>query len=230
MTKEEINLQIKDSSDQQLDSKFIAAAVYINEDGELYHAGIAIGSDAGKRLIHLNDTILDEELNRYQYFILKNFEHIPKDEAEAFYVHAKDAVNSSSIVMGYYYDGTYFREGRFIIPGNEPYTRMSCVGFCLSILRGWNIDDDYIEFGDWNAANSLSAEAEANELESLKALYPNLTEADLKTNIRRIKPSEYLAGAFIKTTPIRKAHLAPIVPILKEIAIERRPPAQQAVG
>jgi hypothetical protein len=75
-------------------------------------------------------------------------------------------------------------------------------------------------YEDWTADNSLSDSAIAAELAELKQIYPELDENDFSNNIRRIKPSEFLAAAYLDTTPVRKILTDPIAVVLKEIALE----------
>lgn len=89
---------------------------------------------------------------------------------------------------------------------------MTCVGFCLGVLKGWFEGEDYIAYQDWKASSTLSAKKIEEDLKELKSLYPHFTDDELLLNIRRIKPSEYLASAFISKYPVRKSDTDAIIP------------------
>ena len=135
-------------------------------------------------------------------------------------MHCIEAIKSSTPEYGKFYNGTYFKDGKIINPDEEAPFRMSCVGFCLGVLNGWNTEDTFIAHEDWTADNSLTEAELRYEQSNLKRLYSYLSEYEPLTDIRRIKPSEYLAGAYLRTTPVSKASVAPIAAILENIALQ----------
>ena len=223
LSKHLIKKHLLPSNPDSLPEKFVSAIVKIDRSGAIYHAGIAVGSDEGRHMFHFNSvrltkTALEHCSNYYQ----REFETIPPYLSEAFYVHCTEAIKSSVPEYGKFYNGTYFKDGRAINPDEEAPFRMSCVGFCLGILNGWDWDTDdvFIAHEDWTADNSLTEAELRYEQDGLNRLYAYLSEEELMVDIRRIKPSEYLASAYLKPIPISKASIEPIATILESIALK----------
>ena len=203
--------------------KFVAATVKIDKSGTIRHAGIAVGSEEGRHIFHFNAVkLVKRELEFCDNYYQREFETIPPYLAEAFYVHCTEAMKSSAPEYGKFYNGTYFKDGKIINPDEQAPFRMSCVGFCLGVLNGWDwdTDDNFIAHGDWTADNSLTEAELRYEQEGLNRFYDYLSEEELLVDIRRIKPSEYLASAYLAPAPISKVSVEPIATILESIALK----------
>jgi hypothetical protein len=222
LSKSKLKSQLKASEPDLLPDKFVAAAVQIGANGKIHHAAIAIGSEYGKHIFGYNSVRIEQADMEYsRMYYQKSFENIPPHLAEAFYVHCSAAAKISAPKYGYFYNGTYFKDGKLInIDECSPY-RMTCVGFCLAILQGWHTEDGaFINYEDWNEDNSMSEIEAIVELKNLKELYNYLDENELRSGMRRIKPSEYLSSAFLEELPMQKALIEPIAKSLAEIATE----------
>lgn len=224
ISKKNIKKQLSASDVETLPEAFVAAAAQISAKGTFTHAGIAVGSDAGKHLFHFNSKSTRKvELEYCRMYYQLEFQTIPPYLAEAFFVHCSEALDSASPEYGYFYNGTYFKEGKLINPNEGSPYRMTCVGFCLGLLNGWNVIVDaeaFIAHEDWDSSNSLTDIEKTVELKELKALYPYLEEEELSKDIKRIKPSQYLASAYVNEFPVRKTSVDPIASVLEEIATE----------
>lgn len=209
------------SKPDSLPEKFVSAIVKIDKSGTIHHAGIAVGSEEGRHMFHFDSVRLKKrELEYCDNYYQREFETIPPYLSDAFYVHCMDAMNSSAPEYGKFYNGTYFKDGKVINPDEEAPFRMSCVGFCLGVLNGWDTTDNFIAHEDWTADNSLTEIELRCEQDELKRFYDYLSEEELLVDIRRIKPSEYLATAYVTPTPISKASVEPIATILESIALK----------
>jgi hypothetical protein len=222
---ESYNLDISVGDDLPL--TFIAASVEVNENGYLYHAGIAIGCEHGKHLFHYDGSNLRFDLLEFPWHLQHTIDLVPEYLAEAFYVHCYEATLETAPEYGFFYEGTYFKDGKAVLKNEANPYRMSCVGFCLALLKGWDKElTDYMEYKDWKADNTLKKEDIDAEMEELKYFYPKLTEEELLQEVRRIKPSEYLAASYFKTYPVRKAQTDTLAVGLKEVALKFRPPIE----
>jgi hypothetical protein len=208
------------SKPESLPEKFVSAIVKIDRSGTIFHAGIAVGSEEGRHMFHFTSKHLKKiDLEYCVNYYQREFETIPSYLSDAFYVHCMEAMESSTPEYGKFYNGTYFKDGKIINPDEEAPFRMSCVGFCLGVLNGWDTESTFIIHEDWTADNSLTEGELRYEQESLKHLYSYLSDEDLLIDIRRIKPSEYLASAYLTTTPVTKESVEPIANILESIAL-----------
>jgi len=222
LSKSKIKSRLKASEPDSLPDKFVAAAVQIGANGSIQHAAIAVGSEYGKHIFEYDSAIVNKlDIENSSMYYQKDFETVPSYLSEAFYVHCSEAVKNCAPEYGYFYNGTYFKDGKLINPDEcSPY-RMTCVGFCLGILQGWHTEDGtFLDYEDWNAANSMSDAEAAAELNKLKEIYHYLDEEELKSGMRRIRPAEYLSSAFIDKMPVQKALIDPIAKSLNEVAIE----------
>lgn len=221
LSKHLIKKQLLPSKPDSLPEKFVSAIVKIDRSGTIYHAGIAVGSEEGRHMFHFNSVrLIKTELEYINNYYQREFETIPPYLSDAFYVHCMEAINSSAPEYGKFYNGTYFKDGRVINPDEEAPFRMSCVGFCLGVLNGWDTAENFITHEDWTANDSLTEGELRYEQDCLKDLYSYLSDEELLVNIRRIKPSEYLASAYLAPTPISRVSVEPIAAILESIALK----------
>lgn len=222
LSKIKLKNQLEASRPDSLPDKFVAAAVQVSANGTMHHAAIAVGSEYGKHLFGYNSArieVADMENSRMYY--QKDFPNVPPHLADAFYVHCKAAATNSAPKYGYFYNGSYFRDGKLINKDDcEPY-RMTCVGFCLAILQGWHTgSEEFINYEEWDESNSLTEIQAIVELKQLKEQYSYLDDEELKSGMRRIKPAEYLSTAYITELPIKKEEVEPIAKVLVEVALE----------
>jgi hypothetical protein len=221
LSKRLIKKQLLQSKPDSLPEKFVSAIVKIDRSGTIRHAGIAVGSEEGRHIFHFDSIkLVKKELEYIDNYYQREFETIPPYLSDAFYVHCMEAISSSAPDYGKFYNGTYFKDGKVINPDEEAPFRMSCVGFCLGILNGWDTEDNFIAHEDWTADNSLTELELRCEQNGLKLFYNYLSEEELLVDIRRIKPSEYLASAYLTPTPISKVSVEPIAAILESIALK----------
>ncbi len=185
----------------------VGAAIFPDDNGYPFHAAIFVVKGEEKSVFHFDAVnLLESKLGECRGFLFKEFSSILPKEAGAFLVCCREAINNSAPGYNYYYNGGYFtRDGQFVGIDGEPSYHMTCVGFCLGVLKGWFEGEDYIAYEDWQASNTLSADKIAEELAKLKYIYGGFSDEELAENIRRIKPIEYLASAFFNNHPIHKS-------------------------
>jgi hypothetical protein len=112
--------------------------------------------------------------------------------------------------FGYFYEGALYNEaGEFLSPSTLP-EYMTCVGFCLNVIKGFLSDQDYFNYGEWDVKTLDETYAE-KFLEKVKLDHPSINIDDFKANLRRILPIEYLSGAFSDNLPVSKGFIDSIV-------------------
>jgi len=79
---------------------------------------------------------------------------------------------------------------------------MTCVGFCLNVLKGF-LEEDYINYQDWDESSHTSS---PDYLIKYAKRY-NLNIDDISKSHRRITPLELLTSAFFTNTPILKSSI-----------------------
>ena len=212
MTKGKILSELTPSTDSSFNTDRVAASVFTDDSGRAVHAALYVGRDDERSIFHFDaETLREDKFEKCRPFLSKEFTSIPPFEAGAFLVHCREAITNPAPGYNFFYDGSYFKDGKFVGINGEPSYHMTCVGFCLGLLKGWFEGDEYIQYRDWNANTTLGQETINKELARLKFLYPKFTDDELMENIRRIKPTEYLASAYIEIMPIRKETISAIV-------------------
>jgi hypothetical protein len=80
---------------------------------------------------------------------------------------------------------------------------MTSVGFCLNVLNGFNLGDQYISFDEWDIG-TVEQRYIDRIIERFKQDIPEISVDLLIENIRRISPTKYLASAYIDKIPVKR--------------------------
>jgi len=217
-----IRKQLRACEPSLLPEKFVAAAVQLGANGRIHHSAIAVGSEYGKHIFGFNSARIETTSMEYsRMYYQKSFDNVPPHLSEAFYVHCNEAAKNCAPEYGYFYNGTYFKDGKLINAEECGPYRMTCVGFCLAILQGWHTDNgEFIIYEDWNENNSMLEIEAIVEIKKLKEDFPYMEEDELRDGMRRIRPAEYLSCAFVDEIPVTKALIEPIAKAVNEVAAE----------
>lgn len=215
----------------ELPEKLIAAAVSVNDAGIATHAGIIIRCDGETNLCHFTgQEIRLEPLpnnNSDSWYFHKDFIIVEHRFARSFLNHCQKIVSENTFTQpkwNFYYSGAYYVDGVRYQNVGEP-NIITCVGFCIAVITGFIEEDEYIGYLDWTI-DSLPSIAYANNLiAQIQKIYPYLTVDDISANLRRIKPDEYLASAYIKDLPVRKKETDKVLKILQPAITQKRIPA-----
>ena len=78
--------------------------------------------------------------------------------------------------------------------------RMSCVGFCLNVLKGF-LEEDYLSYSDWNA------EEDDKEYLINFCKEHDLEIESIQPHYRRITPIECLSSCFFTELPISRTDI-----------------------
>jgi hypothetical protein len=187
---------------------FVAAAVKINDEKTASHAGLIVKCDEGVFLCHFDgENILIEEPSEDWYFY-KIFEFIDKRLSSALLAQCKNIKETSNPLYGCYYEGSFYNNDGIYFSSVSKKEFMTCVGFCLNVLKGFLCEDDeeFFKYSDWTKADLPNWYLE-QFAQKLKLYHPKANIESLKENIRRIKPSEYLASSYLDSYPIERKQI-----------------------
>jgi len=182
-------------SDKQSD--FVAIGNLINNEQVSFHSAFIIKYDSKLFVFHYTGREIDFNIVEDDYFH-RITETIVPDEVPAFIAQCKNIQKNAKPKYGYFYSGeSYLQNGNHI--GNKYLgERMTCVGFCLNVLKGF-LEEDYLQYSDW-----LSESHEVTDYLNDYCTRHNLNPEELKHSHRRITPRECLVSALFNDLPIRK--------------------------
>jgi hypothetical protein len=140
---------------------------------------------------------------------------VHQDEVAAFIAWCQQIQKRANPIYGYFYSGeNYDKDGNHF--GNRDLgERMTCVGFCLNVLKGF-LEDDYLEYSDWDE----STHADLEYLEKYCKKH-NIDITKVKASHRRIAPIEFFTSGFFINLPIRKVQIDGKIKEVSEV-IERK--------
>ena len=70
---------------------------------------------------------------------------IHPDEVPAFIVYCQQIKQKAKPIYGFFYSGEFYdKEGNYLM-NKDLGERMTCVGFCLNVLKGF-LEEDYIDY------------------------------------------------------------------------------------
>jgi hypothetical protein len=204
------------------DKDFVSIAVLINDIGECQHSGFIIKLGDDFHLFHYTGELIDIEYNidNSQWYFFKTLDIIGEDEVLTFLHHCEEVKdNSPTPAYGFVYDGSYFVDGQYFTEtGIQQFT--TCVGFCLTIIKGFmHNHDEYLKLDDWDFGSTQTEEFRnkylykffERNLVILEQKYPDRIE-EIKLNyIKRITPSELTSSAFFDKLPIQKSEIDSII-------------------
>ena len=204
------------------DKDFVSIAVLINDKGECQHSGFIIKLDDELHLFHFDSKYIKIEynINNSEWYFLKPLDIIGEQEVLTFLHHCEEIKdNNPSANYGFVFDGSYFVDGLYFNEtGVKQFT--TCVGFCLTILKGFiHNHEEYLKLDDWDFESTQTEEFRNNylfkyfekNLKELEENYPDRIE-EIKSNyIKRITPSELTSSAFFDKLPIQKSEIDSII-------------------
>ena len=212
ITLTEIENSIIGCDETAFPENMIGAAVLVKEDGA-QHAAIFIRYKGDSHLFHFDGaSVIMEEVSGLEPYYQKHLEFLEPILLPAFFTQCELILENAKPKFGYFYEGAlYNANGDFISPNDSP-EYMTCVGFCLNVLKGFLSDQDFFRFEDWDE-KTLTGKMELVEqfLIKVKEYHPLIKMEDFKPNLRRILPIEYISGAFSDTLPVHKTFTDSIV-------------------
>lgn len=218
ISKQEIEKQLVETKLEKFDEDFVAGAVVL-KDGIANHGGLIISYAKKSYFLHFNgekilfgNLILTDIPKIYH----KNISLINPLLIPSFIVHCKLILETAKPRYGVFYNGSYYKDGIYFSDNDVP-EFMTCVGFCISVLKGFIEENDYLAEGDWT---TTSAKAEAyfeNFIINFSKEFPSIEVETLRQSLRRIKPSEFIASGYFNNLPVRKIQTDQVKPVIEDI-------------
>ncbi|MCM5528986.1 hypothetical protein [Parasegetibacter sp. NRK P23] len=211
---EEIDKSLVYFNQENLPDNYVAAAVKLDENGSAFHAGILICFEATYYILHFDGNTVDfKSPNLSSWYFHKPLSIILSDEVETFRIHCLMISETANPEQGYFFAGSYYdSDGKWYSKEGFP-ERMTCVGFCISVIMGFLDSHTYIQFEDWDSKSIGDDEYFKGFIRNFKLENAD-TEIDeelYRKNMRRIPPPEFLASAFFDNLPIRKSQIDEII-------------------
>lgn len=200
--------------EQDIEEDFVAIGNLTFESSqEPVHAAFIIKHNGILYEFHYTGTEIELNEVERDYFH-KVTKCIHQDEVPAFIAQCNHVKAQANPIYGYFYSGEYYdNEGNFI-GDNSIGQRMTCVGFCLNVLKGF-LETEYLNYSDWGS--------ESHELsESYLTRYCNrygLNINDVRQSHRRVSPLECLVSCFYSSLPITKSEIDTKLPEVWEYLI-----------
>lgn len=187
-----------------LPENMIGAAIMTNPDST-QHAAIFIRYNGESKLFHFTGktVMIQDFFNPDELYFHKSLDVIDPILLPAFLAQCELVLEKAQPQFGYFYNGAlYDSNGDFISPSSLP-EYMTCVGFCLNVIKGFLSDQDYFNYLDWDISTLDETYAE-KFLEKVQQDNQGVSINEFKANLRRILPIEYLSGAFSSEIPVTK--------------------------
>lgn len=193
--------QIKRSTESQNETGQDFVGIGVLNEGEIAtHSALIIKHRAEVYEFHYTGReILLEQLNMnfYHKIILV----IPSFEIPALLKMAQNVHKYAKPNYGCFYSGEFYdADGNHFSNINGQY--MTCVGFCLNVLKGFLLED-YLKYEDWDNTTADGFLGHADYF-SFFIQRHGLDPEEFSTSLRRITPLEILTSAFFSDLPIRK--------------------------
>lgn len=216
-TLSKIDKELIKSTEQNLDKYFVAAACLVNEQGLAQHVGLIIHSEEGYFLFHYTgQEVLFEDGKIEEWYFHKSIGFILPEFCGIFLGHCKKIAQNAKPEYGCFYNGSFYNSNGEYYSQNQIPEFMTCVGFCINVIKGFIEADEYFEYTDWT--NQKASQQYISEMiAQIQKIAPYITEEMISDNIRRIKPSEFVGSAFLKNIPIRKNDIDLIIDDLEKV-------------
>lgn len=198
--------QIKKSTESLDDTgqDFVGIGV-LNEGDIASHSGLIIKYRSTVYEFHYTGRgkeILLTELNYDFYHKILNI--VPSFEIPAFLKMAQNIHKFANPKYGCFYSGEFYdADGNHF--SNITGQFMTCVGFCLNVLKGFLLED-YLKYDDWD---NTTADGFLNQPDYFSFFIQRygLEPEEFSTSLRRITPLEILTSAFLNDLPITKSNI-----------------------
>lgn len=187
---------IRTLTESDVPSDFVAVGNF-HTNHVATHAAFIIKYESQIFLFHYDGYKIEYTDINDDYFHRKcNIIHV--DEVPSFIALCRNIKKNANPKYGYFYSGESYDKNGIHTSNSYAGERMTCVGFCLNVLKGF-LEEDYLNFKDWTS----QSHDVTDYLKDYCKRY-NLDQSKIKSSHRRISPRECLASAFFTRLPIAK--------------------------
>ena len=181
----------------------VAVSVFKNE---INHSGIFIRYNNTNYLLHfdmVNVSLL--EIPERSIVFFKQLTFLPSEFIPSTFHWFTQLAKAKSPGYGYFYSGSFYDETTLdFIDGQQMPEIMSCVGFCLNVLKTVLRGKDFIKYTDWHYHNGITEDNVLRYFIKAKQNYPDINIEEFAKHVRRILPVEYFTAGFDVSLPVRK--------------------------
>jgi hypothetical protein len=187
---------VRTSSEPDINADFVALG-YMHPARDTNHAAFIIKYNDEFSIFHYTGRSIEYEPIHDDYHHRRT-ETIGEEEVPAFIALCRNVKKHANPRYGFFYSGEFYKSNGDFVCDNDTGERMTCVGFCLNVLKGF-LEEEYLQYNDWeesthNAPGYLEdyCEKEGLDIENVRASH------------RRVSPLECMCSAFFTKLPIRK--------------------------
>lgn len=201
-------IQIKKALPIPYEGNFVAAAVQMGGRNQqiVQHSGIIIKYENEYKVFHFGPQIMFDQVSSNWHFV-KDLVIIDSRLTGSFYnmcLKIKDHDNPGYAML---FDGSFYKpNGDFFGETTLPHYT-SCVGFCLSVIKGALLGVDFIQIKDWSVNDNFGIDymGYADDwINKIMGEHPHLDREELAKYIKRITPLEYFTASFSGKVPVEK--------------------------
>lgn len=189
------------------------------------HSGIFITSKGKQYLAHYpgyTKIIVETPPPKVKASYYKEVGYIHQDFIEAFLVHCRQIAKNAKPQYGQFYEGSYYDRTGVYFSKNNKKQYMTCVGFCINAIKGF-LEREYFNYSGWNNDTVSDVESYFEAFVEQHKLKAAQDKKKYKKALRRIKPTELTASAYIeKVLPIEKSATDKIINLVEEVISEMK--------
>lgn len=207
-----------DSDLPNFDKNFVAIAAHPDKEGVASHCGLVIHHNGESFLFHFDffHGVRLEKLTDVKHLYYLNILPIINEQEIPAFLAKCELINEKEpdLEFGFAFTGEFFNESNeivFKVPDNNI---TNCVFFCISVISGFIISEQYFQYSDWSADTMAKNWYEVDYLRTRK--FRPFKKEDLEEfwdSVRRIPPADYFSSASITSLPIRKNIVDQLSPI-----------------
>ena len=197
---------------EELPDHLLGVAIRLDADRKNPHSGVFIRYDKQNYIFHFTgkgDKVFLHPPTDNDWFFFKALTEV-KYYIPSVYAHFRRIKRKSKPDYFYLYSGGAFdQNGDFTDTGTLP-NYMTCVGFCLAVLKHSLTGIDLIQFEDWPAGilNGKSEDYVKNFYDvKIAPNYPDISFAKFSNDVRRITPLDYITAGFSSVIPVPKTFI-----------------------
>jgi len=212
---------------ESLPDNIIGVAVTLNLDevqNPINHSGIFIRYNNSNYLLHFNREAIElVEIPEDSLVFFKQIS-VPTGFILSTYHFFTQIIKRKVPEYGYFYSGSFYDETTLdFIDGHGMPEIMSCVGFCLNVMKTVLRGKDFIKYTDWNYHDGLTEDKVLRYFMKAKKSYPDLDMDEYIKYVRRILPIEYFTAGFEVEAkiPVRKTFTDANIRIVDKMIMDR---------
>lgn len=190
---------VQSQLESDINRDFVALGYLLIEDVGS-HSAFIIQYQGTLYEFHYEGSMIDFSEIWNDYFHKVTYSVHP-EEVPAFMAMCEQIQKKANPRYGYFYSGESYDRNGDHFGSKDLGERMTCVGFCLNVLKGF-FEEDYLEYTDWDE----DTHDDVGYLESYCERH-NLDITKVKASHRRITPIEFISSGFFANLPIRKIQI-----------------------